>query len=490
MTSPQGDVPLQRCTSEKAAPIASSRCSSRSANIGINEPPIVVIGAGLTGMAVALMLAKQNLPLVVVERDPRDAFGGSAEHPARRIGAPHANCPHTLLAGGRDVLLRSLPEVARKVYMLGACDATFWPGSPATPDSTVLVLRRTLLERAFLECAQNLPTLTLRFGEPVLDLIVTNDHRPQVSGVRTGVTILPARLVIDASGIRTQMLPATECSETECVNLRSRLYYTSQPLRLTRRGYDAANGAAAVWIKNPDPSVMHVRLFLHDAPYASILLVLRGDDHTPSRRIIDEAYRAVMSDNKLQPYCQGAVCLAPIEIIGYLRTKLRLLDTERPFQPVGLLQIGDALATVNPLTSRGASLGLIQAEALVTCVARNVSDYMSQCEAVLRTYQEWVVPNWADGVIRGSFLRPDLNLPNKVNKAVDLARRRWRLVQDFVAARSQSSVAFAPNQTTELATRVAQLQTPPSAIDSFGEPVVPSVEGSLPIHPTPPVCHT
>jgi 2-polyprenyl-6-methoxyphenol hydroxylase-like FAD-dependent oxidoreductase len=434
-----------------------------AANIGIQEPSIVVIGAGLTGMAVALMLAKRNLPVVVLERDPRDAFGRSGEHPARRIGAPHANRPHTLLAGGRDVLLRSLPEVAREVYLLGARDATLCPGSPATPDSTVLVLRRTLLERAFLECAQNLPTLTLRFREPVLDLIVTDDHRPQVSGVRTGVTTLPARLVIDASGIRTQMLRTTECSESDCVNLRSRLYYTSQPLRLTSRGYDAANGAPSVWIKPPAPSVVHVRLFLHDAPFASILLVLRADDHTPSRQTIEEAYRAVTSDNKLQPYCQEAVCLAPIEIIGYLRASLRLLDTERSFQPAGLLQIGDALATVNPLTSRGASLGLIQAEALAMCIERNVSDYMSQCEALLRTYHEWVVPNWADGVIRDNFLRPDLNLPNKVNKAVDLARRRWRL-------------AFSTNQMTELATRVAQLQTPPSAIDNFAEPAVPSVE--------------
>lgn len=443
--------------------VRQSGCSSRSANVGIDEPSIVVIGAGLTGMAIALMLAKRNLPVVVLERDPREAFGRPGDHPERRIGAPHANRPHTLLAGGRDVLLRSLPEVARKVYTLGARDATVWPGSPATPDLTVLVLRRTLLEQAFLECAQNLPTLTLRFREPVLDLIVTDDHGPQVRGVRTGVTTRPARLVIDASGLRTRMLCTTERSETDCFNLPSRLYYTSQPLGLTTQGYDAANGAAAVWIKPPAPSVVHVRLFLHDAPYASILLVLRAEDHAPSRQIIEDAYRAVMSDNNLQPYCQGAVCLAPIETIGYLRARLRLLDTERSFQPAGLLQIGDALATVNPLTSRGASLGLIQAETLATYIARNVSDYMGQCEALVRIYHEWVVPNWADGVIRDNFLRPDLNLPDKVKKAVDLARRRWRL-------------AFATNQMTEVATQVAQLRTPPSAIDNLTKPVLASVE--------------
>jgi glycine/D-amino acid oxidase-like deaminating enzyme len=149
MTRPKGSLPIQRI--DNAAPIANTRCSIRSANIGTNEPPIVVIGAGLAGMAIALMLAKQKLPVVVLDRDPRDAFGRSDEHPARRIGAPHSGHPHSLLAGGRDVLSRSLPEVAREVYRLGARDATVWPGSPNTPDLTVLIFRRTLLERAFFQ---------------------------------------------------------------------------------------------------------------------------------------------------------------------------------------------------------------------------------------------------------------------------------------------------------------------------------------------------
>ena len=110
LTSRDGDArPLQGYTSDKAASTASSQ-SGRSANSGINEPPIVIIGAGLTGMALALMLAKRSLPVLVFERDPRDAFGPSGEHPAQRIGAPHANRPHSLLAGGRDVLLRSPPK--------------------------------------------------------------------------------------------------------------------------------------------------------------------------------------------------------------------------------------------------------------------------------------------------------------------------------------------------------------------------------------------
>lgn len=343
-------LPQQSHTSDNTAPTATSDRARRYAP-GVNEPPIVVIGAGLTGMACALMLAKQNLPVVVLERDLRDAFGRSDDHPARRMGAPHAHRPHTLLAGGRDVLLRSLPEVARELYRLGARDATQWPDLPATPDSTVLSLRRTLLEQAFLLCARSLPAMTLRFGESVVDLVMTDDRRPRVCGVRTGTSTLPARLVIDASGIHTQMRRTTEGSGADCVSAQSHLYYTSRPLRLTRRGYDVANGAGAVWIRSPTPSVVHVRLFLHDAPYASILLVLHGAGRAPDRKTIEEAYQAVLSDHNVQQYCQGAECLAPIETIGFLTARLRLLDPETSFQPAGLYRIGDALAKVNPLTA-------------------------------------------------------------------------------------------------------------------------------------------
>src|SRR5579859_7257925 len=111
-----GCLPPQVCASDNAASMATTRYSPRSSNSEKTEPSIVVIGAGLTGMACALMLAKRNLPVVVLERDTCDGFGQSSEHPARRSGAPHVNRPHLLLAGGRDVLLRSLPEVARELY--------------------------------------------------------------------------------------------------------------------------------------------------------------------------------------------------------------------------------------------------------------------------------------------------------------------------------------------------------------------------------------
>src|SRR4051812_12810546 len=96
---------------------------------GVDERPIVVIGAGLTGMSVAMMLARHGLPVVVVERDAQDSFGRREGYPVLRAGAAHARRPHQLLAGARDILRRSLPDVARKVYEEGARDAVEYRGA-------------------------------------------------------------------------------------------------------------------------------------------------------------------------------------------------------------------------------------------------------------------------------------------------------------------------------------------------------------------------
>jgi 2-polyprenyl-6-methoxyphenol hydroxylase-like FAD-dependent oxidoreductase len=431
--------------------------------IRTGEPPVVVIGGGPTGMAVAMMLAKRDVPVVLIERDSRNAFGRADRYPPLRPGAPHANRPHSLRAGARDILRRSLPEVAREVYALGARDAVEWPGSPDAEHLTVLVLRRSLLERALLSCAGNLPALSLRFGERVLDLMVTDGRRAHVSGVVTTAATLPAQVVIDASGIRTKVLGRFSPPR---VSLRSRLYYTSQPFQLTGQGFADTQGAAAVWIEPPSEAVAHVRLFPHDPPYASILLALHAGTQPPSRELVRGAYQAIGSYSGLQQYFSGALPLSPVQTIGLLRSSIGLLDAQPESPLAGIHQIGDALMAINPLTSKGAALGLIQAEILANAISADITDYDRQREALLRAYREWIVPHWADGLIRGRHLGPGDDLPPEIGEYVDVARRRGRQARDIVAA--QRSAAADPDR-AELVARISQLQVPASAMDALPE---------------------
>jgi 2-polyprenyl-6-methoxyphenol hydroxylase-like FAD-dependent oxidoreductase len=430
--------------------------------IRTGEPPVVVVGGGLTGMAVALMLAKRDVPVVLVEQDSRDAFGRADKYPRLRLGAAHANRPHSLRAGARDILWRSLPEVAREVYALGARDAVEWPGSPDAEHLTILVLRRSLLERALLSWAQNLPALSLRFGERVLDLVITDGSRARVSGVLTTAGTLPAQLVIDASGIRTKVLGRFSPPR---VSLRSRLYYTSQPFQLTGPGFGNTRGAAAVRIKPPSEAVEGVRLFLHDQPYASVFVALHARNQPPSRELVRETYQAILSRSELQQYFSGALPLSPVQTIGFLRSKLGLLDGQPQAVAEGIHQIGDALMTVNPLTSKGVALGLIQAEILANAIARDITDYDGQRDALLRAYREWIVPHWADGLLRGHYLGSGDDLPPEIDEHVDVARRRGRKARDIVAGALRS--APADQDRAEPVVRISQLQVPPSAIDAL-----------------------
>jgi len=436
--------------------------SNEPGTISTGEPPIVVIGGGLAGMAVAMMLAQRDLPVVLIERDSRDAFGRADGYPPLRPGAPHANRPHSLRAGARDVLRRSLPEVAREVYALGARDAVEWPGAPDAEHLTVLVLRRSLLERSLLSCAQNLPALSLRFGERVLGLVTTDGRRARVTGVRTTTATLPARLVIDASGIRTTVMGQFSPPR---VSLRSRLYYTSQPFQLTEQGFANTRGAAAVWIDPPFKPVAHVRLFPHDRPYASILLALNARNEPPGRELVHGAYQAIVSHSGLRQYFGGALPLSPVQTIGFLRSRLGLLDAEPQAVAEGIHQIGDALMAINPLASKGAALALIEAEILASAIAADIGDYDGQRDAMLRAYREWIIPHWADGLIRGSYLGPENVLPPEIDEQIKVARRRGRKAREIVAATPRS--AAADSGPAQLVARVSQLQIPASAIDAL-----------------------
>nr|WP_308217728.1 FAD-dependent oxidoreductase [Streptantibioticus silvisoli] len=74
---------------------------------------IVVMGAGISGMATALMAARRGHPVTLVERGSRWA-GDDLDADFlrwRRPRVPQAVQPHSLLAPVRTVLRAELPDV-------------------------------------------------------------------------------------------------------------------------------------------------------------------------------------------------------------------------------------------------------------------------------------------------------------------------------------------------------------------------------------------
>ncbi|NUR86660.1 MAG: FAD-binding protein [Nonomuraea sp.] len=410
---------------------------------------VIVVGAGLTGLPLAMMLARHGLSVLVIERDRREAFGRREAYPELRAGAAHARRPHQLMAGARDVLLRSLPDVAERVYELGARDVIEYPGAS---QAAFLSLRRALLERALLECAAGQPGLRLRFADRVLGLDCADGA---VRAVRTAGGTIPADLVVDATGVRTRFgMPY--------LGMRSYLYYTSRPVLLTGQGFEATGGAVSLRAEQELEEGGHVRLFLHDPPFASLLVALRGDGRPPGQEVVEDTYRAVLSSRKLGTALRGMEPLAPIQDYGYLRSRIRLSPTSGVR---GLHQAGDALAALNPLTSRGAGLGLVQAELLARAIAADPGDFTAQEEVMAHTYRDWVAPHWAMGVVQ-AFLRPGAEPPAAVAGLVSTARRRWRTIRELRRAwHSDGRDRFEERRKTVL--EVLALQRPPAVLDGL-----------------------
>lgn len=431
-----------------------------------DAPPVVVIGAGLTGMAAACQLAAHGFPVNVLERDDRTAFRLPGEPPRLRRGAPQAEHPHTLLAGGRDVLHRTLPNVLAEVYALGGKDTIELPGD-AQEDKVAVSMRRSLLEQAYFSQAFRPGGPAVRFGEQVYGIVEVDGR---VAGVRTRTGLVPAGIIIDATGKARALLRG---SRPAYVDLRSALYYTSQPLKLTLDGYVAACGAASDWSADTPGNVTHARLFFHDPPYATLLVLLNGMAGgvrgTPDERTVLDAYQAMRTDPQLSRYLAGAEPLGTIRSIGFGRTRLRLLDDLQASLPDGGYQIGDALMAIEPLTSRGMSLGLIMAEALTDAITQDPWDHLAHYAAVSRTYNDWLLPHWADGANRGGYLRAALRVPVEVGQAIVAAkhRLRWQRLafEEAAAVRPGEPGPADLRARRRLATQVNALLAKPSTID-------------------------
>src|SRR5439155_464967 len=100
---------------------ADADCYRRAMPRAADNPPAVVLGGGIAGLAAARLLTRHYARVVVLERDtrpdvaePESAYGGW-----QRRGVPQFRHSHAFLARLRLVLLAHLPEVLDRLRALG-----------------------------------------------------------------------------------------------------------------------------------------------------------------------------------------------------------------------------------------------------------------------------------------------------------------------------------------------------------------------------------
>lgn len=183
---------------------------------------IIVIGAGMAGLACALALSEPGREVVVLDRDP--APGGNVETAFRdweRKGVTQLRHSHVFLGRLYCLIRDYYPDLLAELKASGAREWTFADGIPKTlrgefapmhgdQDLTILFSRRTTFEFLIRKFAERRAGVTFRTSAAVKG--ITAERREGLLAV-TGVDIatdqgletLAADIVIDATGRNSQI---------------------------------------------------------------------------------------------------------------------------------------------------------------------------------------------------------------------------------------------------------------------------------------------
>ncbi len=195
-----------------------------------------MVGGGLGGLAATLLLARRGHRVTLVERDadtprggPDQVFSGWA-----RPGVPQARHPHNFLARSVRVLRDQAPDVLESLESRGVLKIPVDLGDG--PADALLCSRRPVYEAVIRQALTAEPTVTVRAGTTVTDLVVRPGQIPVVEGVVIGAgETIRAGLVVDAAGRRSRlsaMLQAHGARPAPATRQSCPLMYISRYYRL------------------------------------------------------------------------------------------------------------------------------------------------------------------------------------------------------------------------------------------------------------------
>jgi 2-polyprenyl-6-methoxyphenol hydroxylase-like FAD-dependent oxidoreductase len=333
------------------------------------------MGAGVCGLAAALMLARDGHDVTVIERDKADppSTPNDAWEEWDRKGVAQFRQPHNLHARARHILGAELPDVLDALGAAGAYRMDpianlppFITDRTPRPDDDkfwTLTGRRPMVELVFARAARKEPRVDILRGERVLRLAVGTSvipDVPHVIGVETETHgTIQADLVIDAMG-RQSKLP-----EWIVAVGGKRPYEEAEDCRFTyyTRYFRSRDGEL------PRP----VAPLLSEFPTYSVLTLPADNSHwsvtvftsnadAPMKRLRDEScWTKLVDAHPLhRHWMDGEAITDVLPIAGIMDRYRRFVIDDVPVI-TGVLAVADAWACTNPSAGRGISVGLMHA---------------------------------------------------------------------------------------------------------------------------------
>ncbi|GAA2746852.1 MULTISPECIES: NAD(P)/FAD-dependent oxidoreductase [Kitasatospora] len=338
----------------------------------------VVIGGGLAGTLAAWALRGHAERIVVVERD---------RYPAERTfraGLPQGRHAHLILEAGHRALEELMPGTRQELLDAGAVRVALsgdlrWLSSAGWMAEYVsrlafLSCTRPVLDGVVLDRVRTEPTIEFLEGTEVVGLLGT-------AAALTGVQVrergadrgeardLPAELVVDASGRSTALagwLQALGARPVPEERVDAGATYSS---RLFHRPAGADLGCEAIYLqtKAPDSPRLGVLLPVEGDRWIVSLAGMRGAEPEPG-----EAGFAKHLAQLRDPAIREA--LAAAEPAGDVRGFVPGPGVRRHYErssPDGLVVVGDAACTFNPVYGQGVTVAVFGARELRRSAEQN-----------------------------------------------------------------------------------------------------------------------
>jgi len=343
---------------------------------------VCVLGAGVTGLAASLSLARHGHRVTIVERDEVSVGDALGSVDWARRGIPHFLQAHAFTSRGRLELRRQFPDVFRGLLDAGADDIDLTskapgPAQPGDEDLRILGVRRPLIEWALRRAVLGEADVRVASGVTITGLEADPGPIPNVRGVRTSDGSIEADLVVDAMGRRSPTpgwiaalggTPMAEAS-SDCGVIYYTRYYRVRGGRSLPDGrwlptpradlgyglfssFPGDNGRFAGLIAIP-PGATDLKLLRHAAAFDAATALM-------------PALWSWVNPDTAEP-------ITDVLPMGSLQNTLRTLVAGVP-PTVGLISVGDAVCHTDPVFALGLSFGLVAAGELARALGEHGTD--------------------------------------------------------------------------------------------------------------------
>lgn len=370
----------------------------------------VVLGASMAGLLAARVLADGYRKVTVIDRDTLSGIG------MHRRGVPHGRHHHALQPGGCAALEKLFPGLIAQAAQAGAgvgdmlrhcrwlpCGHRLRQADGGVPG---LIASRPFLEGQVRARVQALPGVTFIEGARITSLDTTAGRR--VTGVHLRDQVgdhaqLAADLVVDATGrgSRTPVWLAEwgyQPPDEERIQIGLGAATRTYRLRPGALGPDAMIHIG----HTPDNPRIGVLGMLEDGRHMLTLAGILGH-HPPTDPVGFETFAASLPFGDISQALAGAQPLDDPVAFRFPAAVRRRYENLQQF-PDGLLVLGDAVCSFNPIYGQGMTVAANQALAL-----RRLLDQRGQPNAgrYFRAIAKTINPAW-DFAVSGDLALPDI----------------------------------------------------------------------------------